>query len=177
MNPQTAIRNQRIRVANRQAAVSLLVKLATLLLAVLVLFGLVFGITPMKGGDMQPKFAAGDLLLYYRLNSSYARGDVVVMNRDGAQYVGRIVGMPGETIEVTDARTLRVDGAEIVEPDIYFETQAFQEAVTYPLDLQANEYFILGDARESAKDSRYFGAVAEQELKGKVISALRRVDI
>lgn len=177
LSPAAAIRRRRIQLADRQALYALIRKIVALVLAVFVLFGVFFGLTPMKGGDMQPKFAAGDLLLYYRLQDSYVRNDVVVLQRDGGQYIGRIIGMPGETVEVTDNHTVAIDGNEVVETDIYFETEAFQDAVRYPLELESEQYFVLGDNRETAKDSRYFGPVQRSELKGKVISALRRTDI
>lgn len=177
ITPEAAIRRRRIRIADRRSAYALIRKAAVLGLVVYGLFAVAFGLTAMKGGDMQPKFAAGDLLLYYRLNGEYARGDVVVMKRDGSQYVGRIVAMPGETVEVTEARTLRVNGQDVIETEIFYETQAFQEAVEYPLQLGNNEYFLLGDMRETAKDGRYFGATKASEIKGKVISALRRTDL
>ena len=177
LTPAAAIRARRIRLADRRALYALLRKAAALAVFVFILFGVVFGLTPMKGGDMQPKFAAGDLLLYYRLQDFYVRNDVVVMERDGSQYVARIIGVPGDTIEITDAKTVRIDGSDIIETDIYFETEAFQEAVRYPLALAPGEYFLLGDNRETAKDSRYFGPAKLDEFRGKVISALRRTDL
>ncbi len=177
LTPETAIRTRRIRIVDRRAAWALARKIGMLGLAVYILFGMVFGLAPMKGGDMQPRFAAGDLLLYYRLDRDIARNDVVVLERDGSQYVGRVVGLPGESVDVTADRTLRIDGADAIEPGIYYETQAFQEAVQYPLQLGNAEYFVLGDMRETAKDSRYFGAAKASEIKGKVMSALRRTDL
>ena len=175
--PAAAIRRQRMRVADKQAAWALVRKAAALALAALVLFGVVFGLTPMKGGDMEPKLSAGDLLLYYRMEDNFARNDVVVIQRDGSQYVGHIIGMPGDTIEITDDATVRVNGNNIVETEIFFKTEAFQDAVPYPVQLGSNEYFLLGDHRETAHDSRYFGAVTRDELKGKVITAIRRTDL
>lgn len=177
LTPAMAIRRRRVRLADRQALYALLRKVALLAAVVFVLFGVVFGLAPMKGGDMQPKFAAGDLLLYYRLQDYYGRNDVVVMNRDGSQYVGRIIGMPGDTIELSEDNRVRIDGKDIFETAIFYETEPFQDAVQYPVTLGVDEYFILGDYREAAKDSRYFGPVRQSELQGKVISALRRTDI
>ncbi|MDR3830753.1 MAG: S26 family signal peptidase [Mediterraneibacter sp.] len=45
------------------------------------------------------------------------------------------------------------------------------------MTLNSGEYFILGDQRGNAKDSRYFGAVKDKEIKGRVITVLRRSDI
>lgn len=175
--PARAIRRRRIRIADRMAFVSVLRKGIVLLAAVYIIFGRIFGLTPMKGGDMQPKIAAGDLLLYYRLQDEFARNDIVLMRRDGAQYVGRIIGLPGDTVEITEGKELVINGNRIVETEIFYETEAFVEATQYPLTLGDSEYFIMGDHRESAKDSRYFGAVKETELKGKVITAIKRTDL
>ena len=52
--------------------------------------------------DMLPRISAGDLLLYYRLENSWIAGDVVVFEKEGEQYVGRIVAVSGDTVEVTE---------------------------------------------------------------------------
>ena len=177
LTPAGAIRARRIRLADREAAFGLLRKTVIFALAVFVIFGLLFGITPMKGNDMLPKFAPGDILLFYRLQRTYSRNDVVVMNRDGTQYVGRILGLPYDTIEITDGNEIIINGNRIVESEIFYETERFEEATQYPLELGEKEYFILGDHRESAKDSRYFGTVREDEFRGKVITVIKRADL
>lgn len=175
--PAQAIRMRRLQVADKRAASSLIRRALMVLAAFFVIFGIFFGLTPMKGGDMQPKIAAGDLLLYYRMQTTYGRSDVVVMKRDGAQYVGRIIGIPGDTIEITNSKEVVINGNRIVETDIFYETEAFAEATQYPITLAQDEYFILGDHRETARDSRYFGVVKAGELKGNVITAIKRTDL
>ena len=49
--------------------------------------------------------------------------------------------------------------------------------MTYPVTLADGEYFVLCDYREGAKDSRYYGPVRRSELKGKVITVLRRSNL
>ncbi len=177
LTPEAAIRTRRIRLADQQAAWALVRKIIIVAVIFYIIFGVLFGVTSMKGGDMQPKIAAGDLLLYYRLNDNYVRNDVVVMKRDGSEYTGRIVGIPGDTIEITADGSLFINGNRIIETEIYFPTEPYQGATGYPLTLADDEYFLLGDHRITAKDSRYFGAVKADELKGKVITAIRRTDI
>ena len=58
-----------------------------------VLFGFVFGLTPMPNGDMSPRLSAGDLMLYYRMASTWHTQDIAVLEKDGTQYVARIVEM------------------------------------------------------------------------------------
>ena len=177
LTPEQAIRRRRIALADRRAAMSLLKKAAVLVIAIYVIFGVLYGITPMKGDDMQPKLAPGDLLLYYRMQDEYIRNDLVLMKRDGSKYVGRIIGMPGDTVEITETNTVKINGSDIVETEILYPTKPISEATSYPLTLGEDEYFLLGDHRESAKDSRYFGAVKRNELKGKIITAIKRTDL
>lgn len=177
LTPEAAIRGQRIRVADRKAASGLIAKILLLAAVLYVMFGVLFGITPMKGEDMQPELAAGDLILYYRLQTTYTRNDIVVAEIDGSQYVGRVIGLPGDTIEIGDDKSVAINGGTIVETQIFFPTEAFQEAVQYPLTLGPDEYFLLGDHRTTARDSRYFGTVKAEEIKGVAITAIKRLDL
>ena len=63
------------------------------------------------------------------------------------------------------------------DDDIFYDTPQYESDTVYPLTLNSGEYFILGDQRGNAKDSRYFGAVKDKEIKGRVITVLRRSDI
>ena len=154
-----------------------LTRLAALLLFLWVLFGVIFGIAPMANADMEPRISAGDLMLYYRLEKDYASGDVVMLEKDGKTYTGRVVAKGGDTVEITSNAQLKVNNSIVSENDIYYSTPAYESEVVYPLTLQADEYFVLCDYREGAKDSRYYGAVSAQEIKGKVITVLRRSGI
>lgn len=177
ITPEAIIKQRRRKLRDRAMAASLLYKILTLALAIFVLFGVFFGLTAMKGGDMEPKLSAGDLLLYYRLESSYARNDVAIMERNGDQYVGRLIGMPGDTINITSSGTVSIDGNNIFETNIFYETKPYEGSGRYPLTLANDEYFLLADKRDTAKDSRYFGPVKRSELKGKVITSVKRTGI
>lgn len=156
---------------------SFLVRLAMLAVLLVVLFGVVFGITPMANADMQPSICAGDLMLYYRLEKDLNSDDVVVFKKDGETYTGRIVAKGGDTVEITSDSELKVNGSIVVENEIYYSTPQYDTDVRYPISLGEKEYFILCDSREGAKDSRYFGPVTQKEIKGKVITIIRRSGI
>ena len=98
----------------------------------------------------------------------------MVFEKNGEQYVGRIVANPGDTVEVTDQATLVVNGSTVLENDIYYTTPKYDDGPAYPITLAQDEYFILCDYREGARDSRYFGPVKTSEVKGKVITVIRR---
>ena len=131
----------------------------------------------MKDQSMMPKLAAGDLLLYYRLDRTPGDREVVVFEKEGKTYVGRVVARGGDTVEIRQDELLQINGNAIVENEIYYTTGPYEGGISYPVTLAEDEIFILCDYREGAKDSRYFGPVTKKELKGTVITAIRRSGI
>ena len=131
----------------------------------------------MANADMQPAVCAGDLMLYYRLDKNLNSDDVVVFQKEGIQYTGRIVAVPGDVVEITDESELMVNKNTVMEDNIFYTTPAYDSEVEYPLALKEDQYFILCDNREGAKDSRSFGVVDTSEIKGKVITIVRRSGI
>ena len=118
----------------------------------------------MRGNDMFPRISAGDLLLYYRLEKNFNSGDVLVFRKQGKISTGRVVAHGGDSVEITGDGELKVNGYD-------------KKKVNYPLSLKKDEVFLLCDYREGGRDSRYFGAVSKKEIKGKVITILRRSDL
>ena len=177
LTPEQVIAARRKQLRNRRDVTSFLQRLVIMVLMLWVLFGFVFGLTPMPNGDMSPRLSAGDLMLYYRMASTWHTQDIAVLEKDGTQYVARIVAQPGDTVEITKEATLKIKDSVVLETDIYYSTPRYDENVTYPVTLADDEYFVLCDYREGAKDSRYYGPVRRSELKGKVITVLRRSNL
>ena len=177
LTPAEVIAQRRRRCADAEDIAAFLVKLAAIIVMLAGLLGFAFGVTPMHNDDMAPRISAGDLLLYYRLADDWANGDVMVFEKDSQQYVGRIVARGGDAVEVTDQATLVVNGSTVLENNIFYTTPKYENGPTYPLTLAADEFFVLCDYREGARDSRYFGAVKQSEVKGKVITVARRSNL
>lgn len=175
--PEQVILARLHRLASLEDIKSFFSKLIMMVLLLWILFGVLFGITPMQNNDMSPSISAGDLLLYYRLNDILRTDDVVVVEKNGKQYIGRIVARGGDSVEITEDSRLRINGSTVSENDIFYSTPRYGDSVSYPLELSEDEFFILCDYREGARDSRYFGAVNEKEIKGKVITILRRSNL
>lgn len=132
----------------------------------------------VKGASMEPNFYDHEYLVVdeisYRFNAP-SRGDIVVFRypRDPQEFfIKRIIGLPGEKIQIKEGKVFiysneRPEGYELIEDYLDKNTK------TYSLDsevieLSSNEYFVLGDNRDSSKDSRSFGAVNRSFLIGKV---------
>ena len=159
---------------NRSDICGFLIRFALLGLILWILFGWVYGITPMKDDSMMPRISAGDLVLYYRLDKQPLAGDIIICNKNGKQYVDRVIAKGGDSVEITEEGTVKVNGSIVLEQNIFYETPQYESEVKYPLQLQEGECFVLGDHREGATDSRYFGAVDTQEIRGKIITVIRR---
>ena len=89
--PEEIIKKHRRRCADAEDIAGFFSKLIAMVVLLALLFGFAFGVTPMENDDMAPRISAGDLLFYYRLADDWANGDVMVFEKDGEQYVGRIV--------------------------------------------------------------------------------------
>ena len=98
------------------------------------------------------------------------RGEVIVFefpdsipSNSKKDFVKRVIGLPGETIEVKDGVPF-VDGVVLEEP--YLTTKDHSNG--RKVELGAGEYYVMGDNRAHSNDSRRWGAVPEENLRGKV---------
>ncbi len=119
----------------------------------------------VSGESMEPTRWNGELTFAntwrYRLGAP-ARGDVVVVRgpqTDGQSFLKRVVGTPGETIEVVGEAVI-VDGRALPEPYVRAPWSGEIAAVR----LGPGEYFVMGDNRERSYDSRSFGAVPREAI-------------
>ncbi len=175
--PEQVILTRLRRLASWEDIWSFFSKLIMMAVLLWILFGVLFGITPMQNNDMSPRISAGDLLLYYRLENTFRTNDVVVFEKEGKEYTGRIVGKDGESVEITEEARLKINGSTVMETDIFYSTPRYGDEIEYPVNLNENQFFILCDYRDGARDSRYFGPVERDEIKGKVITILRRSNL
>lgn len=157
-----------------------LIYLAIFLLVVWILFFKIIGITHMPNLDMTPRVDGGDLLIFYRLDKDASFQELVVFEKkipDETKkrlMVGRVIGAPGDTIDISDSNRPIVNGNTLVEDMIFYDTPKRDERVSYPITLGADEYFILVDNRKEGLDSRYFGPVKKKEILGTIINIIRR---
>ena len=135
----------------------------------------------VKGASMEPNFHDHEYLIIDRLNyrlNTPNRGDVIVFRypHDPREYyIKRVIGLPGETVEITDAGVYiynaeHKDGFKI--PESYLpkdlSTVPINPAFT-KYDLGVNEYYVLGDNRTASQDSRVFGPVNKSFIIGRVV--------
>lgn len=146
-------------------------RLAGFALLCWVLFGVVFGLTVVPDAAMEPALCAGDLILFDRLEKDAAAGETVVYRQNGTLHLGRVAARGGDTVEVTDAGDLILNGRTVAEAQ---STRPFTGGPDYPLTLAQDEVFLLCDDRTAGPDSRLYGAVPTQQVAGRVLAAVRR---
>lgn len=131
----------------------------------------------VKGDSMVPNFHSGDYLivdeLSYRFRSP-ERGEVIVLKfpYDTSQrFIKRIVGLPGETIEIKDGKVaiyhLNSQEALVLDESEYLGLLRTPGSVK--VQLKESEYFVLGDNREFSSDSRSWGPLGTQYIVGKMM--------
>lgn len=145
--------------------------------AVFLAFVLVFSIgmrTSVIGDSMEPALHNGQEILMNRILyriSRPDRGDVVVFLPNGNQnshlYVKRVVGLPGETVQIKEG-SVYIDGVLLEESEL-FDKISDPGIAQNEILLESDEYFVLGDNRNSSEDSRSgnIGAVRKDSIIGK----------
>ena len=151
----------------------LLMKIGILAILLIITFVFIFGISRCNDNSMSPAFKDGDLAFYYRLQKEYNIADVVVIKKDNELQIRRIIAKGGDQIEITE-EGLKINGYLQQEINIYEETLPYVEGIAFPIEVPENEYFVLGDSRSNAKDSRIYGTVKKEEVKGGVMTLIPR---
>ncbi len=127
------------------------------------------------GDSMNPVLENGDVTLVNRIvynMSTPDRGDVIAFKPHGNEsshyYIKRIIGLPGETVELKDDG-IWINGKKLEEK--YVTTDVENVGIAdEPITLGNNEYFVLGDDRQHSEDSRSaeIGNVKRTDIEGKV---------
>lgn len=156
----------------REEIVLLLLKIGIVGILLGTLFIGVFGICRCNDHTMYPACKDGDLAFYYRLQKDYRASDVIVVNKDGQTQIRRVVAVAGDEVDLTEDG-LKINGYLQQETGIYTETLPYVEGTTFPITVAEGEYFVLGDNRTNAQDSRVYGTVSREQIEGIVMVLLR----
>ncbi|MBU1149144.1 signal peptidase I [Patescibacteria group bacterium] len=130
----------------------------------------------VKGASMEPTFYDHEYLVIdeisYRFNDP-ARGDIVVFSyiEDPSQFfIKRIIGLPNEQIQIQNGEiTIYQEeggGGEIIDESAYLDEDVVTSGDII-VNLQNDEYFVLGDNRVYSLDSRRIGAVKKEAIVGR----------
>lgn len=123
----------------------------------------------ISSNSMAPALYPGDRVLVDRLTYRFrdpSRFDIIVFKHplNNYNYVKRIIGLPGETVEMRKG-TVYINGRPLREP--FIQKRGYSEFP--PVKIPAEHYFVLGDNRDNSNDSRYWGFVRKDLVIGKVV--------
>jgi len=111
------------------------------------------------------------------------RGEVIVFKypvEPDRDFIKRVIGLPGETVELKDKKVY-INGQMLDEPYVHFlqppsgnsefhEETGFDVRERYgPVTVPPNQYFVMGDNRDNSQDSRYWGFLPRENVKGKAL--------
>lgn len=124
----------------------------------------------VQGQSMEPNFSTGQFIITNKISylvSEPQRGDVVVLRFPGdperSKYIKRIIGLPGEKIQIKDSKVY-------INDKLLIESYIPDTNPTYPdmtVFIPEGQYFIMGDNRPNSNDSRAWGTARVTDFIGK----------
>ena len=137
--------------------------------------------TEVIGSSMVPTLEDGNQLITDKISYRFhepERFDIIVFPHEPMDeyYIKRIIGLPGETVEISDDGTIYIDGEVLEENYGYGETTP--QELDGAVELGEDEYFVLGDNRNASEDSRSsnVGVVLRDYIVGKAWFHMQRKD-
>ena len=165
---ETELKRHRRRKAYLKA-LSGTIYVLTFVAAVAVLIAtLVLPVLQIEGTSMEPTLVNGDIVLLTK-TTAFDRGDICGFAWNNKILIKRVIGIPGDWIEIDTDGTVYVNGEKLDEP--YAEQIAFGECdLEFPFQVPQEQYFVLGDMRESSIDSRntLVGCVENEQIIGRI---------
>ncbi|OON92316.1 MAG: signal peptidase I [Candidatus Epulonipiscium fishelsonii] len=123
--------------------------------------------TYIPTGSMIPTININDHMFVSNIPFYYRnpkREEIIVFRYGRNNLVKRVIGLPGETIDMKDGKVY-IDGKELNESEyIRFPDTTYPQAVSFPYTVPEGHYFVMGDNRENSADSRSFGAVSRDVI-------------
>jgi len=174
---QTTPEEESKKMKRQKVVLSYLHDLVFGLVAVLLVFMLVFRVIVVSGPSMKQTLQDGDciILLSSVFYGQPKQGDIVVISKEsyknGEPIIKRVIATEGQVVDIDFVGgTVKVDGKVLDEPYINTPTNRY-EGVTFPLTVDKGCVFVLGDNRDNSKDSRSpdIGQIDCREILGKAL--------
>jgi signal peptidase I len=139
----------------------------------------------IPSGSMEPTLLVGDHILVNKFLygvklpffqttlipiSTPERGDIIVFiypEDKSKDFIKRVIGIPGDRVQVQDKQLL-VNGQPFDDKYGYYDEKAGNPSRSFgPVFVPENHYFVMGDNRDHSMDSRFWGFVPSEAIKGK----------
>lgn len=152
-----------------QSTINVLVMVCATVVLISLLFIPVFKI---YGSSMTPALNNGEYVAAIK-QGEFKSGDIVAFYFNNKLLVKRVIGKPGDWIDIDKEGNIYVNDQLLDEP--YIEEKAFGECdIVLPIQVPESRYFLVGDHRNVSIDSRnkIVGFVAEEQIVGKLVFKL-----
>ena len=129
---------------------------------------LVLPVLQIAGTSMEPGLKEGDVVLLFK-SDQLQTGDLCAFYYSNKILIKRVIATPGDYIKIESDGTVLLNGEPLDEP--YVSQKALGECdVTFPYQVPENNYFVMGDKRESSIDSRssVIGCIPADQMIGKI---------
>lgn len=140
-----------------------LIPYVVIILAVILIRTFIITPVQVEGRSMAPTLEDNQILLLSKYKKNYKRFDIVVIDDGNEKLIKRIIGLPGETLEVKDNQ-LYIDGKYVKEDFEHDDTKDF--VYNDKKEIPEGYYFVMGDNRDNSMDSRVFGAFSKDQILG-----------
>ena len=142
----------------------IVVSASAVLIAVLLL-----PVLRIYGHSMNDTLDEGDVVVSIK-GSSFKTGDIIAFYYNNKLLVKRVIGQPGDWVDIDEAGNVYVNQVMLEEP--YLDSKAYGETnIELPYQVPESRIFVLGDNRDVSIDSRNtsVGCVAEEQIAGKIV--------
>ena len=125
-----------------------------------------FIVTPVRveGTSMYPTLKDKDIILLKKYDQNYQYGDIVILNYMKTKLVKRIIGVPGDSIEVVDGK-LYINMKKVDDPYSSITADFSLLELGYS-KIPEGYYFVMGDNRSASSDSRMIGLIKKSDILG-----------
>lgn len=142
----------------------------------------VFTIVRVDGVSMQPSVRSGDLLIVNKRVRQFGNGDIIMFRitpESRWAYIQRIIASEGQTLYIDfESSGVYIDGERIYEPYVMEAMLAGSGNTSFgPITLPEGYFFVMGDNRNNSYDSRAFGAVHRNQIKGRASKLLGEISV
>ena len=138
---------------------------AVTVISIILISYFLIDLSEVEGSSMNPTIKDGEVVAVLKVGS-VKRGDIVALSIENENHlIKRVVAVPGDSLEIKNGE-LYINGVvnnDFISPSHYAEWDGLK------VDLDEDEYYVMGDNRDKSFDSRKYGVMSRNEITGKVI--------